>query len=258
MTNKLPFKITPTVKRYVNEIFDFCSDWEKEQLNVPFPIPEILEIQTLQKDLGDKFTTESENNRCDFIHFLEKEGVIRYFEHLEDFNKNNNGILDYPSGTQEPEVYPEIMRMQILDIKPLQKIKEEHPELFPRNQSLGGDSKTITEKKGFGWDNKERILVFKGIKHKFQSPTKRSYHFLLIENLWKDRKETGGTQERKGELRSHNEIAYFVGKTLSLKSSDVGGKLTEKIESFNDILKRKKIKIEIKGGEGNTQIVVTL
>lgn len=205
MKKKLPFKITPTVKRYINEIFDFCSGWEKEQLDVPFPIPEFLNITTLQKDLGEKFTTESENNRCDFIHFLEKEGVIRYFENPS----NESGTVDRPSGTEEEEGYPTTMVMKILDIKPLQKIKEGHPELFSRSQTHERDSETTAIKRLITKDEEGNFFYGKTRKPiPFRSKDTKTYKlFVSIYDL---------THGNGGDV-SYGEIIKHMNKYYKLK-----------------------------------------
>lgn len=238
MTNKLPFKITPTIERYINEIIDFCDRWKKEHLTKPFPIPEILEIQTLQKDFGDKFTIESENNRCDFIHFLEKEGVIRYFEHLENLN-NEDGVLDLPSGSQEWEGYPKIMKMEILDIKPIQKIKEGHPELFPRKQSIvcvseNTNTTNLITKNGEG----DFKLGKEGELIRFKNK-KRGYYrvFVSIFDL-----TTGSTSGSDGQVKYTDIIEYmkkqFGGNPLTVKSIQ---------NHINNTLKRRYFKTTVDG-----------
>jgi hypothetical protein len=205
MTNKLPFKITPAIKRYINEMIDFCYDWEKEKLDVPFPIP--VEIYTLRKDLREKFTTESETNRGYFILFLEKEGAIEYLDSASNQSLTGERPID---NAEELEGYPEIMVIKILDAKPLRKLQKDYLKIAVWDTAYEGDSENTTTKRLITKSGEGTFIMGKtGEPLPFDKGMDYYYVFLSIYNL------TGGDGGQIPYSQIINQVKQLCGKTLT-------------------------------------------
>jgi len=271
MTKPFPFAPTPVIQRYLQTLVDFIAESEKYRQIENGKLINPIILESIKED--EILFSDFEDNRLSFVEYLTSENAVEVWEYMtencheipygRDSEFNEWGDIP-PTAEEEREQirkfgfktvfqptawhidYPKVFALRVLDVP---KIITIYKEVVSETQ--------IPDITSIVWDSKTGKLVFKNRVHTFQLRKGKNPILILFDILWNNRKETG-KKTRIGKPMSRSDIAFEIVKRKKADIKQTTKELPLKIKSINKILRDEGIQIAIKGGEEDTQMVVTL
>ena len=247
-TQKLPFEITPQIKRYLEEISNFNNEFFAHDSGKVFTQEFYL--------ANEKPTHRLEESNQNFWKYLQENKAIKLV------GKPTLKTVYY-SDLDEGMVVPFQYRFKVLDIKPieelLKRIKSDEEEIQKIDEVILAENYRPSKVE---FDGQSAVLRYKTLSHKFQKGIRGDPPKLkLFKQLWDNRSHIRkGKKIAVGSTLDHVVLAVDLGFAQERHSYELNKELRNKFDQLvKDVkrpLKKKGFPLEIERKNGIQLVIV--